>query len=142
MSESKEEIITTKRKKYATGRGYTTPRHALALQEITASNGKRIGRALLRAGYSNTSVKNPSRVLQTDGFKKLLYTSGLTEKLVADSLSEDIKGKPRKRVEELKLAADILRMRGSNTPHSDFTPTKIIITQINIDSPKSEANHE
>ncbi len=143
--ETIESLTRNKVKKVSNKRpGITTARHVLALREMEVNRGKRIGEALLRAGYSNTIVKNPKRVLQSDGFKKLLYASGLTEQLVADSLTEDIKNKPRKRVEELKLAADILRMRGSSTPASEFTPTKINITQINIapDAPQGPTAHE
>ena len=63
-----------------------------------------------QAGYSDEIVRNPHKVTQSQYFPQALAQYGLHEELVSCSLVEDIKGKPLDRIDELKLAADILRM--------------------------------
>lgn len=134
-------MLTAEAQKKGQKSGKTTTRHRLALKEIVESRGKSISQALLRAGYSIPTVKNPKQVIQTKGFQQLIRERGLTEEFVTDALKDDIQNKPRKRVEELKLAADILRMRGSNTAPGDFTPTQIHITQINLQGSQAHESH-
>lgn len=71
----------------------------------------------MRGIYSPSVAKNPKKLTQSVGFKELLKKNGLTEDLISKSLVADIKKKPQKRIEELKLGADILGMRktGGNT---------------------------
>lgn len=52
-----------------------------------------------------------SAVYQEPGYKHALAQYGLTEKLVATALVYDIQKKPRQRIQELSLAADILGMK-------------------------------
>ena len=109
-----------------------TLRHRMALENITENRGMSVYRALIDVGYSTHTAKKPKQVLTSKGFRALLHEKGLTEELVASSLVQDIKEKPRRRVQELQLAADILKMRGNNTPHADFKPTKIVVRQMNV----------
>lgn len=66
-------------------------------------------------------------VEKTQGFKAALASYGLTEKLIATALADDIKNKPRNRYHELSLAADILGMKKqANAPTSARNLTLII----------------
>lgn len=63
--------------------------------------------AMREVGYAEAYARNPQKLARSDRFKELLEEHGLTKKLIVESLVEDIKAKPQKRVEELKLAARI-----------------------------------
>lgn len=65
---------------------------------------------LENVGYTKAVAETPSRVLESAGFKDALTEYGLTEELITTSLVKDIKGKPLKRTQELKLGAEILGM--------------------------------
>lgn len=142
MTQTEQTITKEKKRRY----NNVKPRasHVIALGKILEGKGKNIGKALAQAHYSIPTQRNPKTVIETKGFQALLHKQGLTQELVAESLVSDIKGKPLKRVEELKLAADILKMRGNNTAPNDFTPTKILIGTINIhpDAPQRARTHE
>ena len=74
-------------------------------------NGGNVTRAMLDAHYSVATANTPQKLTESKGFKKLLKKHGLTESLVLRSLVSDIKEKPKQRVKELTLGADILGMR-------------------------------
>lgn len=59
------------------------------------------------AGYKTAT----NQVFKTPGYLSALAKYGLTEDLIATALVEDIKSKPRNRIHELALGADILGMR-------------------------------
>jgi hypothetical protein len=65
---------------------------------------------LVNVGYSRNIAEQPSRILEAPGFKQALAEFGLTEELITSALVSDIKGKPAKRHQELKLGAEILGM--------------------------------
>lgn len=67
------------------------------------------GQVLESVGYGKI-VQDPKRILETPGFKQALYDLGLTENLITSSLVEDIKDKPKNRLGELKLGAELLGM--------------------------------
>ena len=95
-------------------------------------NGGNIGKAMIAAGYTPATAKTPQKLTQSEGYKELMKQYGLTENLVATSLVEDIIAKPKARVKELGLAADILGMRASKDNGGDtFVPIQIIINQTN-----------
>lgn len=52
----------------------------------------------------------PNRIIERPGFKQALRDLGLTEELITSSLVQDIRAKPEKRIQELKLGAEILGM--------------------------------
>lgn len=62
-------------------------------------------------GYSLATQKQPGKVLDSPGYKAELAKLGLTEDFIAKALIDDINGKPKRRVRELELGADILNMR-------------------------------
>lgn len=73
-----------------------------ALDELV-EDGRNIGKALVRAGYSENTAKAPTKVTQSKGFIKLCEERGLTEKFLVDALVEDIEKKPQNRKAELEL---------------------------------------
>lgn len=65
---------------------------------------------LIETGYSELTAKTPKTITDTPGYKQALRELGLTEELITSSLVDDIKAKPKLRIQELKLGADILGM--------------------------------
>lgn len=65
---------------------------------------------LKSVGYGTGLQNQPKRVVESEGFKAALEEFGLTEELITTSLVSDIKAKPEKRHQELKLGAEILGM--------------------------------
>ena len=60
-------------------------------------------------GYGKI-IQDPKRIVESQGFKQALYDLGLTEELITTSLVNDIIEKPKARLGELKLGAEILGM--------------------------------
>ena len=73
------------------------------------------GKILIDVGYSRATAIKPSQVLESKGFKEVLKEYGLTDGLITKALVEDIKGKPKKRIMELNLGAEILGMKKNIT---------------------------
>ena len=95
--------------------------------EIMAEKRGSLASAIREAGYSETVVRTPSKLTRTDSFQKLCEEHGLTDMLVLDSLVEDIKGKPKNRVQELTLAAKI---KGMIDKQDDNNNNSVIIFNI------------
>lgn len=66
--------------------------------------------AMIKAGYSPNTAIVPDKAFESQSFKELMRECGLTENLIAKSLVEDIKAKPKNRKPELELGAKILKM--------------------------------
>src|ERR1700753_4276924 len=112
-----------------------TPRQKKAakaiVENLQKSKPKPTGEVLESVGYG-TIVQDPQRITQSIGFKLALAEYGLTEELITTSLVEDIKAKPKQRVKELGLGAEILGMKkreeepekkqGGNTYNFIFSP--------------------
>ena len=75
-----------------------------------------VGMVLKSVGYGTGLQNQPKRVLQSERFKTALEEYGLTEELITTALVDDIKAKPKARVKELGLGADILGMRKREEP--------------------------
>lgn len=88
-----------------------TPRQRIAAKLYIENRGTPVNAIMKAANYSDAIQKNPHQVLESKGFKAELAKYGLTEQFITTALVEDINLKPQKRVEELKLASDILGMR-------------------------------
>lgn len=88
-------------------------------------NGGNASRAMIEVGYSPATAHNPQKLTQSEGFLELCDTWGLTNKLIVESLVEDINAKPKARVKELGLAAKIRGLVST-------TPQVINNTQINV----------
>lgn len=102
------------------------------LQEKTFENmvekGLSAKRAMIESGYSKKTAINPSKLTKSRGFEILCKRVGLTDNLILKSLVEDIKKKPQKRIEELKLAANIRRLTAKeNIDGNVFIPIQVII---------------
>ena len=83
--------------------------------EKLVGNGGNVTRAMIDAGYSPNTANTPQKLTTSEGYKATLAEYGLTEGLITKALVSDIKKKPKRRVRELELAADILAMRNKNS---------------------------
>lgn len=83
-----------------------------------------IGKVLQAVGYSRAVSETPTDVTESKGFKAALDELGLTDDLIVSSLVADIKGKPKRRLGELALAAKIrgLDRGGEVAPPAPITP--------------------
>lgn len=80
------------------------------LENLRKEKPEELGVILGNIGYSPSIALNPFMVTQSAGFKLALEKLGLTETLITESLVTDIKEKPKNRIQELKLGAEILGM--------------------------------
>lgn len=74
-------------------------------------NGGNVSQAMRDAKYAEATINTPQKLTESEGYQLLLKESGLTQELIATSLADDIKNKPKQRVSELSLGADILGMK-------------------------------
>ena len=84
-------------------------------------NGGNVSKAMKEAGYSKATAKNPKKLTDSQGFKKIadeLDKLGLTKSLLTRALVSDIKAKPKNRAKELDLG---FRVKGMITNKTDFT---------------------
>ena len=83
---------------------------------MLVGTGGNVTRAMKKAGYAAASYNTPQKLTESKGFQELCKDAGLTDELILKSLSDDIKKKPRRRIMELNLAAEI---RGLKKPQRD-----------------------
>lgn len=75
------------------------------------------GAMLEKVGYSKHLAKQPGRVLEAKGVKDALAEYGLTDELITTALVTDIKAKPKNRLGELRLGAELLgKLKGDEEP--------------------------
>lgn len=89
------------------------------------------GQVLQNVGYGKIG-EHPARIVESTGFKQALRDLGLTEELITNALVDDIKNKPKNRLGELRLGAEILgitkpeneppQKQGGNTYNFIFSP--------------------
>ncbi len=84
------------------------------------------GKLVELGGYSPAIIKTPAKALESKGYKEALRELGLTEELISKSLVQDIKRKPKKRIAELRLGAEILGM----TENKDAQGNKTLIINV------------
>lgn len=101
-----------------------------AFDRVVERRGKSVSAAMREVGYDPTTAKNPKNLTESVGFKQLLEEAGLTTGLIVTSLVADIKAKPKKRVGELRLGADIIGLTKRDSP--------AVAVQVNINSDKDE----
>lgn len=87
-----------------------TLRQKIAVDKIVENQGN-VSKAMREAGYPETTAKNPKNLTDSKGFKELMNEYGLTDGLIAKSLVDDINKKPKNRLGELRLGAEILGMK-------------------------------
>lgn len=78
--------------------------------KILVGNGGNVTEAMREAEYSPNTYNTPQKLTESKGYKEELARYGLTEELVTSALVEDIEAKPKNRVSELRLGAEILNM--------------------------------
>ena len=81
-------------------------------------NGGIVSKAMLAAGYSPATAKNPSKLTESKGFKQLADELGLTDEFITNALIDDIKNKPKNRSKELALA---IKIKGLEKTSIDIT---------------------
>jgi len=84
----------------------STYKQERALENIVENRGN-IRRAMIDAGYDETTAKNPKNLTESKGFHVLCEKIGLTDDLLINALVEDIKNKKGNRRSELELAFKI-----------------------------------
>lgn len=89
-------------------------------ENLLVDKPRTLGEVLKSVDYGTGLQAQPGRVLESAGFKQALHDLGLTEELITSSLVQDIKDKPKFRLGELKLGAELLGMvkREDDTPKS------------------------
>lgn len=93
---------------------------------------------LVSVGYKQSVAETkPKEIIEQKGVREALARFGLTEGLITRALVFDIKAKPKSRVKELALGADILGMRNKE---DDKPKGNLTITQIIINPPHGSAN--
>ncbi len=98
-----------------------------------------VGEALRKAGYSESIVKNPQTVTQSQGFLSLCDALGLTDDFIVNALQEDISTKKGRRVAELRLASELKQLtRPLNTGDSPIL--NIVIAESNTSAAHVEAH--
>lgn len=86
-----------------------TAKQRKAADKLVELGGNDMGRAMREAGYSAATAKTPQKLTESKGFLDLCNELGLTDNLIVQALADDIKSKPKQRVQELALAA---RLKG------------------------------
>jgi len=94
-------------------------------------NGGSTAQAMRESGYSEATINTPQKLTESDGFKQLLEEKGLTKSLIVESLVEDIKAKPGKRLGELQLGTEITGMK-KESPETEKGDTYIINPRIQV----------
>lgn len=92
---------------------------------LPRSKRKNKGELVASVGYSKVVAKaKPQKIIEQKGVQKALENFGLTKALVTTALVEDIENKPRRRIRELELGADILGLRNEKP---NISKTLIVI---------------
>lgn len=80
-----------------------SPRLIRAIDNMVANGGSK-AQALRDAGFSEAIAHTPSKVTESQAFKDLADSLGLTDAFLTKALVADIKAKPKRRSRELELA--------------------------------------
>lgn len=65
-----------------------TLKQKIVAKDLLENVGKPIGKAMLDAGYSPATAKNPDHLTESKGFQELLRENGLDEKKLKNKLKE------------------------------------------------------
>lgn len=82
--------------------------------------GDSVSGAMIKAGYTPASAKNPKNLTESKGFQQLCIDNGLTEDFLVKALVEDIAAKPANRKAELELGMKVLGMLKDNATPQVF----------------------
>jgi hypothetical protein len=108
--------------------------------ENMVENGGVVSSAMISAKYSPNTAKTPQKLTESIGYKELLKEYGLTEGLITKALVDDIKSKPKKRLPELRLGAEILKMTDKEKEDIKEHPQPIL--NVFIDNRHKENNED
>lgn len=101
-----------------------TPKQRKAVQlmseNVSADKPRSLKSILKEAGYSDNMSKRPSKVIEGDGFQRVLEEAGITDDILAETLSDGLRavtfvktekvtgaGKSRIKTEDVVLVPDI-----------------------------------
>lgn len=116
----------------------TTIKQQLATHKIVENRGN-VSKSMRQAGYSKTTAKNPTNLLNSKGFKDIAAQSGLDQELIIKCLVEDIINKPGQRKQELELAAKLLglfRQEDNILQENKLNPVAQILEAFGVTSDK------
>ena len=74
-----------------------------AVKEIVG-NGGNITKAMRKVGYSEGTINTPQKLTESQGFKSLMESQGLSPEFLNTCLKDDIKAKKGNRFQELQLS--------------------------------------
>lgn len=81
------------------------------IQQAISTGKVNKGKALKKAGYSPSTQKTPKLVTESKGFKVYMAEAGITEVSLAKMLAYDLEAKPAERIQELKLATELIGIK-------------------------------
>lgn len=105
-----------------------TQKQKKAIENMVKNNGN-VSKSMVDAGYSKKTAINPQKLTESKGFAQLCEECGLTDELLLNALTEDIKKKKGNRKPELELGFKIKGRMVDKTEHSGEVTTKTIIIQ-------------
>ncbi len=88
-------------------------RHRIVFNEIVENRGK-VPDAIRKAGYPESTVRNPQRITKSRSFMQICEENGLTDDRLTGFLNEDIEAKKGNRKAELELAFKIKGRLGAD----------------------------
>jgi len=91
--------------------------------ERAVENGGNVSRAMIEAGYSPATAKNPDKLTSSKAWAELMEAY-LPDDLILKALREDIEAKPKNRVQELQLAS---KLKGKLQDGNGGNKTMIVI---------------
>ena len=107
----------------------------IAVEELSKNPTITKAKLVEKGRYGRAIQIAPSKVLESKGFKEALAEYGLTEELITKSLVDDIKKKPKRRLGELTLGANILNM---TKKEQEINNNTLIVTKIIYNAPRTD----
>ena len=131
---------------------HATPKQIAVVEKIIEMKESGVGKISISKAmresnnpYTVWSAKNPQKLTRSPGFKQAYRKYGLSEGLIIKALAFDIENKPKNRIQELRLGAELLKLtepedRGDTFNTIIFADERInrIARRIVSSSPKSE----
>lgn len=126
-----------------------TMKQRLVIPRIMENHGN-VSKSMREVGYNEATAKNPKNLTESKGFLELCDDIGLTDEFLTKALHDDIKGKPKRREKELRLAFQVKKRLtndsegGGGTTNNYLTiiggdQAKRIARRVLIDNTESEA---
>lgn len=100
------------------------PIHYRVVKNLVETRGA-LGKAMIQAGYSEVTAKNPKNVTEAKGFIQAMNDAGLNLETLNTYLASDLKNKPKERLGELTLA---YKLHGKLRETQTENKTLILVT--------------